>query len=106
MYGNNIKALRKKFNLSQEEFGASLGLSKQAISAYEKEERRPNLEVLNLIYKRYRVSPNEIIGATRDDDVLNGDEKAVLELFRQATPYQQEMILRMLDAAVSPKESN
>ena len=39
-----------------------------------------------------------------EEPALSDGEKVMLDLFRNASPYQQEMILRMLEAAVTPKE--
>ncbi len=105
MVGNKIKELRKKHKMSQSELGSLLGLSYTAIGYYESGKRRVPVAILKKMSEIFNVDMNELMGLNPPDDVLNGDEKAVLELFRQATPYQQEMILRMLDAAVSPKES-
>lgn len=49
--GARLKEARKKQNLSQEELGKLLGLSKSAISLYENERRNPTLEnIIELMY--------------------------------------------------------
>ena len=39
-----------------------------------------------------------------DDLVLNDGEKALVKLFRLASPYQREIILQLLAAKITPKE--
>lgn len=49
--GARLKEARKKQNLSQEQLGSLLGLSKSAISLYENEKRNPTLEnIIELMY--------------------------------------------------------
>ena len=43
-YGSKILNLRKRFKLSQENFGKLLGLTKEQISSYEREVSQPPLE--------------------------------------------------------------
>lgn len=49
--GARLKEARRKQNLTQEDLGKLLGLSKSAISLYENEKRNPNLEnIIEMIY--------------------------------------------------------
>lgn len=90
-----IAKLRAERGLSQEEFAAAIGCTKQTISNYECNKRKPSYEVLEAIadvfnvpigfflsederaaklariYKTYDVSSNpEIVSSTREDDEL------------------------------------
>jgi DNA-binding XRE family transcriptional regulator len=47
--GSKIRELRKSKNLTQKELGNKVGLSEQAISQYERDERQPNIEILSKI---------------------------------------------------------
>jgi transcriptional regulator with XRE-family HTH domain len=54
--GLKIKAVRQKKNLSQERFGAKIGLSGKSISCYERGVITPPLKVLENISQVYNVS--------------------------------------------------
>lgn len=61
--GSRLREARKRQNLSQEELGKLLGLSKAAISLYENEKRNPNLEtIIEMIYI-LGVSSDYLLGA-------------------------------------------
>ena len=46
MIGNNIKKLRQKYELTQEELAAKLGVSRSAMGNYERETRQPDIDML------------------------------------------------------------
>ena len=48
-FGNVLRRLRKQDGLTQTELGKALGLSYSTISMYERGEREPELEVLEII---------------------------------------------------------
>ncbi len=55
-FHNVLKSLRQEDNLTQRELGKKLGLSGSAISMYERGEREPELEVLEIIADFFNVS--------------------------------------------------
>jgi transcriptional regulator with XRE-family HTH domain len=59
---NKLLALRKKNNLSQEELAEKLGVSRQAISKWERGETSPDTDNLILLANLYRVSLDELLG--------------------------------------------
>lgn len=68
---NHIKALREKTGLSQEGFGALLGLSQGAIGHYENNRRTPGLDECRAIVRAF----NEQGLAVTLDDVFPPKEK-------------------------------
>ena len=62
---NRLVNLRKKNGLSQEQLAAKLGLSRQAVSKWERAEASPDTDNLICLAKLYGVSL---------DDLLNTDE--------------------------------
>ena len=60
--GTRIMEIRKKNNLSQEAFGDTLGVSRQAISKWEMDASIPDVEKLILISQTYDVSVGYILG--------------------------------------------
>lgn len=64
---NKLVELRKKHNLSQEELAEKLGISRQAVSKWERAESSPDTDNLIALAKLYNVSLDELL--------LNGDNK-------------------------------
>jgi transcriptional regulator with XRE-family HTH domain len=53
--GNQIKKLRNRLNMSQESFGARVGVSGKTISAYETSKIKPTLEIIEKISVEFNV---------------------------------------------------
>ena len=58
---NRLVELRKKNNLSQEDLAAKLGLSRQAVSKWERAEASPDTDNLICLAKIYNVSLDELL---------------------------------------------
>ena len=68
---NRLFELRKKHNLSQEELAEKLGVSRQAVSKWERSEASPDTDNLIALAKIYNLSLDELIygeKAERDDE--------------------------------------
>ena len=90
------------------------GISEASISHYLAGHYEPKTKKLQTLAKALRVSSAWLAGLDApiqepkenptEEPALTDGEGVMLELFRQASPHQQEMILRMIEAAVTPKE--
>lgn len=60
--GKRIKEIRRIRKLSQDDLGKLIGVSKQAISMYERGERSPDIDTLTKIAEVLNVDINTIIG--------------------------------------------
>lgn len=58
-------SLRKKHNLTQDEFAEKVFVTRQAVSRWETGETTPNPETLKLISKAFNVSVNTLLGVPR-----------------------------------------
>ncbi|MBQ8780833.1 MAG: helix-turn-helix domain-containing protein [Oscillospiraceae bacterium] len=58
---NRLQQLRKKNNLSQEELAEKIGISRQAVSKWERAEASPDTDNLLLLAKLYGVSLDELL---------------------------------------------
>ena len=65
--GNKITSLRKKNNLSQEELGELVGVTRQTISKWELEETTPDIRQAKELSKIFKVSLDELV----DNDINN-----------------------------------
>lgn len=59
-YGFKIREIRKSTNMSQEELGTKIGVTKSFISKLENEKTEPSLEMLNKIAKALDVDIAEL----------------------------------------------
>ena len=63
MFKDVLRSLRTKSGMNQEELAKRLGLSKSAISMYEKGAREPSLEVLEAIADLVTSTKAALLGA-------------------------------------------
>lgn len=73
---NRLVQLRKQHNLSQEELAAKLGISRQAVSKWERAEASPDTDNLILLSRVYGVSVDELL-STEDPVPEPEPEKGV-----------------------------
>ncbi|MCM1022612.1 MAG: helix-turn-helix domain-containing protein [Prevotella sp.] len=60
---NRLRQMRNKNNLSQEELAAKIGVSRQAVSKWERAEASPDTDNLILLAKLYGISIDELLNA-------------------------------------------
>ena len=70
---NRLYELRKKHNFSQEELAEKLGVSRQAVSKWERSEASPDTDNLIALAKIYGLSLDELIYGEREEE--NKDNK-------------------------------
>lgn len=61
-YSNRVKELRLAKSLSQEQLAEKIGLTKQAISQYERGDRNPSMAVLGALCDFFNVSSDYLLG--------------------------------------------
>ncbi len=61
-FGNRLKTLRLKANMTQEQLAKKLGLTKSVISAYETDLRMPSYDVLVRIARTFGVTTDFLLG--------------------------------------------
>lgn len=63
-YGNRIAELREQKGWTQEELATTIGISRAALSHYEKNRRKPDFETLTQLADLFQVSIDYLIGRT------------------------------------------
>lgn len=58
----NLKELRKEHNLTQEDLGNILGVTRIMVSYYEMGRSVPSFQVLEKIIKYFKINPNQLLG--------------------------------------------
>ncbi|MCM1370659.1 MAG: helix-turn-helix domain-containing protein [Clostridium sp.] len=89
MLGENILKLRKKKNLSQEQLGEKVNVTRQTISNWELGETTPNPEQLKLLSKALNISV---------DELLDNDIRGILETKVSNTEKLAGIIIKILKA--------
>ena len=107
----NLKALRDSLNMTQEEFGKSVGLAKSTYNNYETGVREPKSDFWIAIAQKYNVSIDYLMGlenlqnenqpAPTNGDGLTGDDERIIELLHQLTPENRERIVEIIKALAS-----
>lgn len=68
-FGNRLRTLRLKANMTQGQLAKRLNLTKSVISAYETDLRLPSYDVLIGIAKIYNVSTDFLLGLERKQEI-------------------------------------
>lgn len=86
---NRLVEMRKKNNLSQEELAAKLGLSRQAVSKWERAEASPDTDNLICLAKIYNMSLDQLLHTDEElKDIV--DQKAEKEKESQEAPASKK----------------
>ena len=80
--GENIKNLRKRKEITQEELAEYLGISFQSVSKWERGEGFPDITMLPDLADFFNISIDDLIGADR----ISGGE--LYDLYKQAHEYE------------------
>jgi len=87
-FGDNLYSLRKSRGLSQDEFAESLGVSRQAVSKWERNEAYPDTENLIAIAKFFGVKIDDLINTPINaNEVVEDDQISGLD---EATEYEED----------------
>ena len=79
-FGNVLKTLRLKENMTQAQLAQKLGLTKSVISAYENGLRLPSYDILIHIAKIYNVSTDYLLGLEHKREIdLSGLSQEEIE---------------------------
>ena len=106
--GERIKARREQLQLSQEELAKKMGYkSRSSINKIEMDSRNLTQSKIKAIADALETTPSYIMGWEEQEEEIpqiqkltEGEEK-LLELYRLIPVEQQEMVLGMIEAALS-----
>lgn len=97
---NRLQQLRKKNNLSQEELAERIGISRQAVSKWERAEASPDTDNLILLSRLYGVSLDELL---KTDSEILGDISLKKEDYGFTNdPVREKMSENYTDKEVYP----
>ncbi len=86
-FGDKLRALRMKKNLTQNDLAARLGIVGASVSSYEKNKQYPSVEVLIQLCQTFDVSADYLLGLS-DDKNFNTST---------LTDEQLQIVLRLIN---------
>lgn len=71
VFSDRLKELRQSLNLTQQEFVSDIGITASALSAYEKNQKKPSIGVVKGIAEKYNVSIDWLCGLSDNKNLYN-----------------------------------
>ena len=94
---DRLVKLRKKYGYSQEELADKLGLSRQAVSKWERAEASPDTDNLICLAKLYGVSLDELLATDEDiDTIVQEQVKEDTNASADTEMYENKKMLKSL----------
>jgi transcriptional regulator with XRE-family HTH domain len=107
LFGQRLAAARKEKGLTQARLGELIGVSRELVDYYERRAPNPSLEFIQRAAEALGVEPGfffeEGEPQRRKKPGPPSEFEQRLEQLRRLPRSQQELILRMLDAALGPQ---
>lgn len=106
VFVQNIKRLCTKKGIKPTNACKESGVGSSFINDIERG-RTPSVAKVQMLADYLGVTTSELLGEkkpTVQDDGLTEAEQALMDLFRQLTPDQQDMVIRMVQAAADKQE--
>ena len=112
---NRLYELRKKYDLSQEELAAKIGVSRQAVSKWERAEASPDTDNLVLLARLYGVSLDELLRSEsvhfpeggvslKKEDYNNAPLEMLPENYTEEEIYPSEKMQAAADKKPAPEK--
>ena len=106
-FGNRIKVLRRKMNLTQEELSERLNVSFQTVSKWETNASLPDITMFPILANFFNVTTDELLGVdlvkkqAKIDEILEkssfGLSKEKLEIFYEGLNIINENLNKMIE---------
>ncbi len=101
----NLKELRNKASISQQQLADVIGVSQQSINKYENHNIEPDIRSLILIAEFFNTSVDYLIGHTTIDRIieevneydLNDEEAYLIDSFRSLSRSQKDSIISVIE---------
>ncbi len=102
----NLKFLRTKNNISQQQLADIIGVTQQSINKYENHKVEPDIQTLIKLAEYFNTSVDYLIGHTNIDHViepivrydLNKEEAVLIDKYRKLSKKQKNLVLILIDS--------
>ena len=99
----NLKDLRTKRSLTQQQVADAIGCSVMVYSRYERETRQPSIDVLIRLSDLFGVTIDYLVGKEQvEDGTLSSYERALVVAARNTDDRAREDALHLLESHTSP----
>lgn len=104
--GENIRFLRRKAGITQEELAAALNISFQSVSKWERGETLPDLLLLPALANFFAVTTDELLGmASIRDSERRGEVYRAVHAHEQAGEYAEAIAILREEAGIFPGDA-
>ncbi|KRO22209.1 MULTISPECIES: helix-turn-helix domain-containing protein [Lactococcus] len=95
-FGDKLRALRMKKNLTQNDLAARLGIVGASVSSYEKNKQYPSVEVLIQLCQTFDVSADYLLGLSDDKNFNTSTltEEQLQIVLRLINEFEQSNVLK------------
>lgn len=96
MYGDEIRSLRLRAGMSQQELGSRLGVSAVAVGKWERGQTQPDIQTLSRLADLFGTTIDDLCGHSVPLSKEAGEDMNIhimTRAFRQLTPDEQEKYL-------------
>lgn len=115
LFGERLKELRTKRNLSQQELSEILNIGRSTLANYEQGKREPNFETLELFADYFNVDMNFLIGWEESQNTFINDdanikylkeigEENLIELYKKVKEEGSLLLLTDETSKLSPED--
>ena len=87
-----LKALRKEYNISQQQLANIIGVSQQSINKYENHNVEPDIETLKAIATFFNTTIDFLVGFDESKTAFTKEDE-LLRLFSLMTKEQQDLYI-------------
>ncbi|UOE54946.1 helix-turn-helix domain-containing protein [Cytobacillus oceanisediminis] len=103
--GVRITKLRKELKLTQQELADKIGITRAALSHYEKDRREPDTDTLVKMSDFFSVTTDYLLGKT--DDLKNGEKiNSAFHEFEKLTEEEKDYLDMQLEIYRKMKDKN
>lgn len=105
-FGRRIVELRKKHQMTQEDLAKILKTQKSMVNYYENRAQNPTIETISKIAAAFGLTNEELMNPIDEKSKKTGAPSRLEKLFHQIqelSPYKQNVILDMMEGAISRK---
>lgn len=109
VFGDRLRLLRESRKITQIRLSTHLGISQEAISAYERKESMPNIDVLIEISRFFNVSIDYLLGLDNvkkriSEKELDEFEIALITNYRKLEQSEQELLIKIIALTIEYNE--
>lgn len=109
VFGDRLRFLRESRKITQIRLSTHLGINQEAISAYERKESMPNIDVLVEISRFFNVSIDYLLGLDNvkkriSERELDEFEIALITNYRKLEQSEQELLIKIIALTIEYNE--